>query len=173
MKHYDHDGWHVECHDDAACKVRRDAVRAKREEARAAKRVQEGATRQAAQDEEALLDQIRAGFVARGWVRTSASYLEVPATPSLVVFKTAATATTGRVTVTLGTLTDGTECARDEFHGYDDWRSYTWAPKAIVLAALLAYAQAKNITCEKAQEWVGQYNGCEGSELYHAVLGIL
>ena len=74
------------------------------------------------------------------------------------------------VTYTEGRTPDGQRVVREDFRGYDDYRTYYWAPPAVAKAWALAYAASAGITVEKAREWLAQYDGCHGSDLYRAIV---
>jgi len=61
---------------------------------------------------------------------------------------------------------DGRLIYREEFRGYDDYRTTLWMPQDVYTAQLAADIRRLGITREKAEEWLAQYKGCVGTELY-------
>ena len=47
-----------------------------------------------------------------------------------------------------------------EANGHDDWRSYYYGTPEVVKAAVLQWAKEKEITREKAKEWLEKYGKC-------------
>lgn len=76
----------------------------------------------------------------------------------------------GDTTYTEGRTADGQRVVREDYRAYDDYRTYYWAPAAVAKAWALAYARQVGITADQAREWLAQYNGCHGSDLYQAVV---
>lgn len=75
----------------------------------------------------------------------------------------------GDTTYTEGRTDDGQRVVREDYRGYDDWRTYYHAPADVARAWALTYASQRHITPAKAREWLDQYDGCHGTDLYRAV----
>lgn len=67
-------------------------------------------------------------------------------------------------------LPDGRACWRRSWSSHDDSRTYWYLPADVAAAARLAWAREHGITPEGATEWLARYDGCEGTDLYRAVV---
>ena len=75
--------------------------------------------------------------------------------------------TTGKTwTLQRAALPDGRPLYREDFRGYDDYRTTLWMPQDVYRAELAAEVKRLGITPEAAREWLAQYKGCVGTELY-------
>jgi hypothetical protein len=168
MKHFDEDGWHVYCPANKAgeCKKQREvtlavqkAAKAKAAEEKKAKAAQEVADR-------AAIDNFRKNLGEMGYVRATGDVFP-EATGRAEVF---------RKKCAFGTVifcrleVSGQEIYWESAHGYDDYRHYTWAPAPIVNAWLDQRIAQYGITKGRAAEWLQNFSGCEGEELYRRAL---
>lgn len=70
----------------------------------------------------------------------------------------------------IGRTADGQRIIRQDFRGYDDYRTYYYAPVAVAKAWALAYATVSGITVEAAREWLSKYSDCHGNDLYQSIV---
>ncbi len=63
-------------------------------------------------------------------------------------------------------LPDGRPIYREDFVEYDNYRTTLWMPLDVYRAELAREVRELGITPEKAHEWLEQYRGCVGTELY-------
>lgn len=64
---------------------------------------------------------------------------------------------------------DGVTGWQYDSYGYDDDRTYFYLPKAQADAAMLTQAMASGITKQTAIEWMAEYSGCHGADLYRFI----
>lgn len=57
-------------------------------------------------------------------------------------------------------------------NSYDDWRTYLIAPPAVMNRLIDARIKELGITTKEAKEWLEQYSGCVGEEVYRRMLEV-
>lgn len=164
-QHHDYSGYHVSCADEAACGSRRndrlDQARAACESATARKAALEAVQPIGA----AILSCARAQLIE------GLSLCSVR--PADLVLGDRVSERTGGDTwaYTEATLPDGRRAVVAEWYSYDDSRTHYHVPADVALTSARAYAATNGITQERAREWLAQYSGCEGADIYRAALG--
>lgn len=73
-------------------------------------------------------------------------------------------------TATRITLADGSQGWCQQISGSDNWRTYYYLTADAARAANLQSARQMGITLEKAQANLAEYRGCEGTEVWQAVV---
>ena len=134
------------------------AEREAKDSAAAAKKAeQEAAAAKLAADKAAMLD---------GLVQSSVG----PDAGECTFDRNSAAIRDGNSTYSVGTIADGRRIVRHDISNYDDYRTYYYAPADVARAWALAWANQRGITVERAREWLSQYGGCHGADLYRAVV---
>jgi len=70
----------------------------------------------------------------------------------------------------VGQTAVGERVVRQDYTGYDDYRTYWFVPADVARRWALAYANSAGITLDQAREWLSKYAGCHGADLYQAVV---
>lgn len=163
VKHFDRSGWHVYCVDTAGCTTRKAELRAVRAKEIEDAKAKDLAAKAAKAEQAATYQKARSAIVG---MEAMTCHLD-----GCVFVREVAKDDSGFYKQRISEYTlDGVTVYCEEAHGYDDHR-YTWlVPPDIAKATRLAYAAKLGITIEKARDWIAQYKGCHGQDIYQAVV---
>lgn len=170
LEHHDRSGYHLYCKesDAAGCKTRREAARAAEKVRRDAAVTAAKAADEAKKVERDAYQAYKQALKDRGFDSTSAAISFVFAEGEVL----AKMADFYRCSIRKGVVKDAPEVEAyvEAANGHDDWRTYIWAPVAQCHQWRLAHAAKVGITVEKAREYMAKYSGCDGADVYQAVL---
>jgi hypothetical protein len=157
MQHFDDDGWHLYCVDDVACKARAVERRAAAEAALTERRAAAERARIEVEAQSAAYDAIRAELTV-GLVPLDSACERVDFVAELATKKSVYDFRLVRATVR------GYAVVVEYAHSYDDDRTTLWAPRT--LADELLDEAAMRIPMHVAKDWLRDYRGCFGTEMY-------